>query len=545
MSGEQSQVAIDELNALERNKTFRANFDAQYSEIARMVIPRADEFNTTRTPGTSRNQHIFDSTAQLALPSFAAAMESLLTPRTQKWHGLRPLDENLVNDEEIKLYLERKRDLMFRVRYSRQANFASQTSECYNGLGAFGTAALFIEDGLSRGILYQAVPLSELYIEEDGYGLVDTVRRDYKLTARQAAQKFGEAVLPEALKKALEKEPQREFEFVHVCRPNGERKRDDKSYRGMKCIAFDIAKDGKTLLRAGGYRVMPYAVSRYTMGAREVYGRSPAWDAMASIKSLNAMKRTLLRYGEQVADPAWVTADVDALTPFSLRPGSMNPGYMNERGEVLAKSLAPTGDPRITLELMQEEREMQNRSFLVTLFQILVDTPRMTATEALLRAQEKGALLAPTMGRQQSEFLDPIITRELDILTNAGVFDDMPDKLRQAGGMMDVVYDSPLTRAQRAEEGVGMMRTIEAAGSIAQFDPTIAKAIDGPFVLRALRDINGAPVGMIKSAERMAQEDAAEAEQAQLQSLLEAAPVIADTAKTAVEAGKAATAAAF
>ncbi|MBJ7391821.1 MAG: hypothetical protein JHC85_09650, partial [Chthoniobacterales bacterium] len=37
---------------------------------------------------------------------------------------------------------------------------------------------------------------------------------------------------------------------------------------------------------------------------------------------------------------------------------------------------------------------------LVTLTQVLVAAPRMTAAEALLRAQEKAALLAPTMGRQ-------------------------------------------------------------------------------------------------------------------------------------------------
>ncbi|MFX6063326.1 portal protein, partial [Acinetobacter baumannii] len=79
-------------------------------------------------------------------------------------------------------------------------------------------------------------------------------------------------------------------------------------------------------------------------------------------------------------------------------------------------------------------------------------------------------LLAPTVSRQQSEFLGPIIVRELDILEQAGAFDDMPQKLRDAGGLMDIVYDSPLTRAQMAEEAVGVMRTIEAAGLLAQYD---------------------------------------------------------------------------
>ena len=33
----------------------------------------------------------------------------------------------------------------------------------------------------------------------------------------------------------------------------------------------------------------------------------------------------------------------------------------------------------------------------------------MTATEAMIRAQEKGALLTPVMGRQQSEALEKAV----------------------------------------------------------------------------------------------------------------------------------------
>ena len=51
----------------------------------------------------------------------------------------------------------------------------------------------------------------------------------------------------------------------------------------------------------------------------------------------------------------------------------------------------------------------------------------MTATEVLERAREKGALLAPTMGRQQSEALGPMIEREIDILVECGLM------LRSAG----------------------------------------------------------------------------------------------------------------
>ena len=130
---------------------------------------------------------------------------------------------------------------------------------------------------------------------------------------------------------------------------------------------------------------------------------------------------------------------------------------------MIGRLRAGTGNfPAVTFDA-----EVINDAFLVTLFQILVDAPQMTATEAMLRAQEKGALLAPTMGRQQSEFLGPLIEREIDILSRAGALPPMPDALVKAGGMVEVEYQSPLNRAQRSEEGVAILRTLESLAPLA------------------------------------------------------------------------------
>ncbi|MFX7333404.1 portal protein, partial [Acinetobacter baumannii] len=78
-----------------------------------------------------------------------------------------------------------KRDFLFKVRYAASSNFAGQVAEAILDLVVFGTMGIFIEDGLSKGILYQHVPLHQLFIEQDAYGRVDTVRRRYCLTVRQ------------------------------------------------------------------------------------------------------------------------------------------------------------------------------------------------------------------------------------------------------------------------------------------------------------------------------------------------------------------------
>ena len=100
--------------------------------------------------------------------------------------------------------------------------------------------------------------------------------------------------------------------------------------------------------------------------------------------------------------------------------------------------------------------------------------------------QEKGALLAPSMGRQQSELLGPMIERELDILATAGQLPPMPDQLKAHGSMIDVEYVSPLNRAQRAEEGVAILNTLQAISPLAQINPGVLDIFDPQMVAREL-----------------------------------------------------------
>lgn len=546
---EPNKTANEIIKQADKARADRANFDNQFEQIARYVLPRMGDFTTKREKGARKDDAIYDSTAPLALPSFAAAIESLVIPRTQKYHGYKPSNPALLNNLKVMAWLEQLRDLTFRLRYSARSNFASQASEVFLSLGAFGTGALLIEDGMSRGILYRSIPLSQLWLVEDAWGFIVGFYWRYNLTVRQAIGKFGRENLPETVTKYADNEPEREFEFLfHVCE-NEDRQPGNVGYKGMKYCSYDIVIEGKHLIREGGFRTFPLAVSRYTVAPGEVYGRSPAWDALADIKTLNEMAKTSLRYGQLVTDPPWLTADVDSMSPFSMRAGAINAGYMNERGEVLAKSAAPQGDPRFSLELQDQRRQAINRSFLVTLFQILVETPEMTATEAMLRAQEKGALLAPTMGRQQSEFLGTIVTRELDIMATSGVIEDalgpMPEELADAGGALEIEYDSPLTRAQRSEEGVGVLRTLETVGTIAQFDQSVLDEINYKRSLKVVADANGAPLGMFNTPEEKEAIAAAKQQAQDMQLALQAAPVIADTAKSAAQAQQASTAAPF
>lgn len=520
----------------ERLKSERSIWESHWQELAERIWPERGQFTQKENePGQKRTEKIFDATAALALTRFAAAMESMLTPRTAKWHRLRVPDEELNENPAVQRYLDEVTNILFRVRYSPMANYASQMHESYMSIGAFGTGGVLIEDMLGSGIRYKSCDLANLYVTENRHGIIDTAHREFEYTARQAMQHFDPKRLPEKIREAAEKNPDQRFKFLHCVKPNEERQRGDRGYQGMEFSSYYVALDTKDMVEEGGYRSFPYALGRYITSPGEIYGRGPAMLVLPDIKTLNEMQKTILRAGHLAVRPPLLLQEDGALQAFDMRPDALNFGGVDDRGQAVVQPLKIESRLDWGMEMIEARQRIINDAFLVTLFQILVDQPNMTATEAMLRAQEKGALLAPTMGRQQSELLGPQIERELDILARAGMLPEMPQELLDLGGEIDIEYVSPLNRAQRAEDGVAILRTFEAIAPLAQVDPSVMMAFDLPQAARELADINGMPAKVLRSKEDIAAMQEEQKQAQGMQQLLEAAPIAAETARTLAE----------
>lgn len=397
---------------------------------------------------------------------------------------------------------------------------------------------MMIEDVPGRGIRYKSCHLAELYISENQHGLIDTVHRRFEYTARQAAGAFGLDKLPQKIKGALEKgDEASKFEFIHAVEPNKERKRGRMDYEGMDFKSCYVSIEGRQLIEEGGYRTFPYAVSRYSTNPKEVYGRGPAIMVLPDIKMLNEMEKTTLRAGHMAVDPPLLLLEDGALQGFQMRPRALNFGGVDAEGRQMVQPLKTGANLPWQIEMNDGKRKLINEAFLVTLFQILVETSQITATEALLRAQEKGQLLAPTMGRQQSEFLGPITERELDILAMAGVLPEPPPEVAEliADGI-EVEYTSPLARLMRSEDAVSIMRTFEQLSPMAQLDPGVFDVFDTDALPRELAEINGVPAKVLRSKEAVAQIKEGKRQAAEMQQMLAAAPVAADAANNLAQA---------
>lgn len=520
-------------------ETERKQWEPLWRDCATFIDPNADDFGaeTERRQGAKKGEKVFDNTAIMARDRLAAAHESMLTPRNAKWHNLRSSNAALNEVEEVKEWFEQVRDRIFAARYSPRANFSSQIGAYYQCLDTFGTAGLFIDENVGSNLRYKALHLGEIYIYEDFQCRVKGVHRKFALTADQAmgALKTGRfKSLPEQVIRAAN-DPSRRLErswYLHCV------ERGDNPYgRGansMPVEGYYLNMDFVHECGEHGYRTMPYSVGRYITGPRETYGRAPGMTVLRDIQMLQEINKTLIRVSQRTGDPPMFLSGQPGNTPFSMRSGAINWNMLSPDGKQLAQAFESNADFKGLLEVIQDRRQSVNDAFYVTLFQILLDKPpNMTATEALLRAQEKGVLLAPTMGRQQSEFLGPMIEREIDILTEAGEFEDlpMPDVLRQAGAGIEIIYDAPLNRLQKTDEAVGILRTIEALAEPAKIDPGVYDVFQWDKVARVMAEANGAPANVLNSLDEMAALKQQRAQEKQVEQASVLGPAIGKTIK--------------
>lgn len=511
----------------------RSTWENHWADLAPLVLPRQDDFfNENTVGGDKRTRQRFDDTATLALERGSAAIEGVLIPRGQMWHGISPPDE-LVGDYEVEAWCERLAAFLFNKRYDSKANFASQAHEFIMSLLAFGTAIMSVEDIVGEGIRYKTCHLSEHYVMENSRGFIDTTYRCYKLTAKQAMEKFGEEA-GDKVKQKFEKAPNEKMEFLHVVMPDRNGDAD-----GMPFVSYHISvQDGK-LMATGGFKTFPYIISRWVTAPNETYGRSPAMTVLAEIKMLNQIRKTDLKQRHMAVDPPILAADQHTIRKLSMKAGAINYGTLDMNGNPLVRPYNAGTNISISNDIIEQSRQIINDAFFVNLFQILVETPQMTATEVLYRAEEKGQLLSPSAGRQMTEWLDPLVEREISLYEEYGIFEDdgilaMPDKLKEFGGAINVRYTNPLSQMQKSGKGAATERTLQSLLPYAEAGSL--EKVDWSGYADIIREANGAPVTMFKSDEQLEAERQAQAQQQAMMQMVEAAPQVAGAVKDVAQA---------
>ena len=484
-------LANEQLNKYESARSKRsAVFDSDWQTISQYFLPQESDINVTKTEGiTGWTDRIFDTTAIQAAQTMAAGQRNWLTPSSEPWAQFEPPESMRTGGDDAAIWLGKASDIT--MQELARSNFYSVMNIAYLHVGIFGTDCIFCEEGKAAALNFRNTKVGTYTIEENDEGVVDTVRREFKLTGRQAIQMFGEDALPDKMRTAIKGKGQdRSFDFVHCVFPREDSQRLPNREDGAnKPIAsVYISKDFRECVSVSGYDEMPYLVSRFSKwGTDSPWGYSPAYLALPDVRQINYITQYTdalaeLKAYPRILVPSNLDGDVD------LRAGGVTTWDINEPNGRPAE-WATIGDYKMGMELIANKKEMINEAFFVPMFKMLGSDPlidkKMTAYEISQRLAEKLEQFTPVFDRRVTEFLNPLLRRVFGILYRQGKFGQAPESLLVQSGvntkglaLPEITITSRISLALKALQNRGTEQAVQFLQPIMQFKPEVADNFD-------------------------------------------------------------------
>jgi hypothetical protein len=484
-----AEQIIKRVEALDSQKT---SWNSHWQEILDYVMPRKAEVSISYQKGAKRTDKLFDSTAIHANTLLAASLQGTLTSASLPWFHLRTDDEDMNLNREVQVWLEDCRNRMYKTFNS--SNFNTEVHEFYLDICSVGTACIEAEE-VDSGIAFRTLHISEYYISEDHKGKIDSIYRKFEYTARQAYQKWGDA-LGSKLIDAYKNNPDKKFTFIHAVMPKEDY--DGEYSTKLPYVSIYVCKTDKKIVHSGGYNELPYLVTRWSKASGEEYGRSPAYNALPDIKTLNKAVELGLKAWAKAIDPPLLVEDDGVIGNVRTTPG----GITVVRRDGAIKALDSSARFDVSDMKENELRGAIKQAFYSDQLE-LQSGPQMTATEVQVRYELMQRLLGPTLGRFQTEFLNPLIERVFAIMQRQNGFLPPPEGVK--GAQIDIEYVGPLARSQRMEEAVAVERLYEMAGNLAQLAPEIMDNLDHDAAIRSRAELLGVPKNIMKDPDQVAE----------------------------------------
>ncbi|MEO2158934.1 MAG: portal protein, partial [bacterium] len=441
-----------------------------------------------------------------------------LTPKAIQWFGFKipeasPFKQFNDNQNVMNWFKTVEDGVRFAL---DQSNFYPVINEIYLDFNSFATICLYVEESEMKqkgfnGLTFRALPIASYVFAEDDAGSVDTVMREYELTARQFVQRFPGGKIPGEIAKSLEQTPDDKFNFLRGVAPTKELSSKVK----FPYASVDILVDKQLVVDERGYKEFPYMVGRWDKASGETRGRGPAAIALDDIKSLNQLRKLELIGLEKAVNPPILAPEDGFIGTVKL--GSNSIIYSRNPNDVRT---LPT-ELRLDLSSLKANDLKQSiRDIYLTDQLNIPRTKQMTASEVSVLRSEMERLLGPTISRFESEVLGPMLNRTVGIMHRTGALPPPPPEIQDLDAI-DIEYVGQLARSQKMVEVESIQNWISLIGQFGQIDPRVLQLPDLMAAGRIIAPVLGVPKSVVKGAAQMEedvereQKEQAEAEQMQ------------------------------
>lgn len=487
------------VNRLQILKQKRQPYDSKWDELAVFCDPRNAYFRVKRSNGDlSQLIPKMDDTAQLHLPMYAAVLNSMMTPQAYLWHKMRFVDDNV--QAQYGSLLAKQNEMLFNMRYSATSNFQAAVNEAYISSAVFGHGILQIVPDLKRKrVNYYALPIKEFYIDKDAFGFINTFYRKVDMKMRHVLQQFPN-YMPEKYKDREDtKWLDDNIEVLHAVEPSF------KSSTKYHSAYIDITnKEMMEEPSEMGYCTYMGFRSAVFPSSDDPYGFSPCMSVLPSIKALNSLQFNFLKQTDLAGQPTLLTnSDIIDATKVAAN-GTIVEGGIDDEGRPMVQALRTYGEmPALDYQIQQYQEKIRQALF-VNYLATFSPTQSRSATDAMIKANEKANLVAPAGDRIARELLLPLIEAELIIYGDMNILPQMPAELKDLRTQYDIILDSPLLKGQRMDSVNSAVTLMQHVSQLAAVDPNAVNSINLDRLIRYLQDAMNVPASVMNSQEEVA-----------------------------------------
>lgn len=475
-------------------KTERATWDSHAKELAQLLLPRSSRFTTSETnKGGNRHNKIYDNTGLRAVRILAAGMMSGLTSPARPWFRLKHADDDLMEYEPVKVWCSDVTRIILNT-FSK-SNIYRTLHQGYTEEGVFGTHASLVLPHPKTVIHSTALTWGEYAIATDSDGFVDTLYREFKMTASAMGREFGIENCSPPVRRAWERGTLDEwFDVVHAIEPNldfNPRYMDQRSMPFRSCY-FEPSNQVKGhYLREGGFRRFRGLCPRWQVTGQDVYGESPGMEALGDTKQLQHEQfRKAQGIDYMTKPPIGLPTSMKGQEVDSLPGGVTFFDQAGTSGGGQRQLFDVKLDLGHLLADIMDIRGRVNSSFYADLFMMIAaqdqSGEKMTATEVAERHEEKLLMLGPVLERQHNENIEPLIDMTFEQLNESGMLPPPPPELEDQP--LEVELLGILAQAQRAVRTSTTDRFLMGVASVAQFKPEVVDKIDGDRLVEGYAD---------------------------------------------------------
>ena len=469
---------LEKLKSLKKNlEGYRSVFEGQWTEIIKYLSPSYASV-TVGKPGEQPAPNYKDITETTGVDSsniMADGLQGYAFGRSISWFRIQFENIKLMDNKSFKEWLQSSERIMYKQ--LNNSNFYDESRAFIKCCSDFGTAVMTLKNDNTRSIpVFSTLHPGTYCIQENQYGVVDTLFRSFWISKEEAIEEFGKDNLSNVIVESTD--PGALWEFHHYIGPSW---RVDLDIPGTdEFISVYWSEDEqKKAAKEERFERKPFFAWRWAKNpGKSPWGvDSPGLTQISNIKMLQSFQSDQARVSQLTGRPPIKKTAGLKINFYPSGMTDLNPGEDFQVQQM-------TGDLSWTQVTKQEIKQQVKSAYYVDFFLALMQSQQTnknkTATEVAGLQDEKAAIMSSFTSRLAHEFIEPVLEALFEEEVTLARFEPMPSGMDEQALKIDFV--SPLAMMQKRSHGLSttkqFLSEVIALAELAKIIPSVAQIFD-------------------------------------------------------------------